>query len=216
MAYLKYYYPKIFLKNILSNVMGSSSDTKKYIYEAKLNNIKILSPDINISTENYEVSNEGIIYPFAGIKNVGLTAIQTILKARSEGKFKDVFDFAKRTYGKSINRKTLESLIMAGCFDSFNLNKKTLYMNLDAIINYSEIGELLDEESLKPIIKKYDEYLVCRKKMHPQRSAFDNNTFIAQKLFLKTNFNTHNVCHYSPQRQYLCRICSLSPCLVRF
>lgn len=61
--------------------------------------------------------------------------------------------------------------------------------------------------------------------MHPQRSAFDNNTFIAQKLFLKTshqklflktNFNTHNVCHYSPQRQYLCRICSLSPCLVRF
>ena len=158
MAYLKYYYPKIFLKNILSNVMGSSSDTKKYIYEAKLNNIKILSPDINISTENYEVSSEGIIYPLAGIKNVGLTAIQTILKARSEGKFKDVFDFAKRTYGKSINRKTLESLIMAGCFDSFNLNKKTLYMNLDAIINYSEIGELLDEESLKPIIKKYDEY----------------------------------------------------------
>lgn len=158
MAYLKYYYPNIFLKNVLTNVMGSGSETKKYIYEAKLNNIKILSPNINLSTKNYEVTEEGIIYPLTGIKNVGITAIKTIIEERNKSSYKDIFDFTKRTYGKSINRKTLESLITAGCFDCFNLNKKTLHTNLDSIINYSEIGELIDEESLKPIIKEYEEY----------------------------------------------------------
>ena len=158
MAYLKYYYPNIFLKNILSNVMGSSSDTKKYIYEAKLNNIKILNPNINLSTRNYEIEKDIIIYPLTGIKNVGENAVQTILEERKKAPFKDIFDFAKRTYGKSINRKTLESLISAGCFECFNLNKRTLHLNLDEIINYSEIGDLLEEDSLKPILKNYEEY----------------------------------------------------------
>ncbi|NLL44228.1 MAG: DNA polymerase III subunit alpha [Mollicutes bacterium] len=159
MAYLKANYPKYFIKGLLSMVIGSEVKTKEYIYESKLENIKILKPDINLSSMDYQIEEFGIRYPLTNIKNVGISAVNTILEERKKGKFIDIFDFVKRTYGKSINRKTLESLIDAGCFTSLGLNKHTLHHNLDTIINYGElIKDLDDEYTLKPELEIMDEY----------------------------------------------------------
>lgn len=159
MAYLKAYYPKYFMKNLLTMVVGSTIKTKEYIYECKLLDIDVLLPDINYSGSNYEVCPEGIRFPLSSIKNVGISAATNILEERSKGLYKDIFDFISRCYGKSVNRKTLENLIDAGVFNSFGYNRHTLKENLEAIINYGEIGDLLsDDESLKPIINHYDEY----------------------------------------------------------
>ena len=158
MAYLKARYPLYFMQELLTMVIGSEIKTKQYIYECNLNNIKILKPDINLSDKKYIVEENGIRYPLNNIKNVGIMAVEEIINKRNNKPFVDIFDFVKRTYGKSINRKTLVSLIFSGCLDSFNINKKTLIENLDAIINYGEIGELLDSEALKPILTNYEEY----------------------------------------------------------
>lgn len=159
MAYLKAHYPKYFMKNLLTMVVGSTIKTKEYIYECKLLNIDILLPNINYSGSNYEVCEEGIRFPLSSIKNVGISAATSILEERNKGLYKDIFDFINRCYGKSVNRKTLESLIDAGVFSNFRYNRHTLKENLEAIINYGEIGDLLsDDDSLKPIIKRYDEY----------------------------------------------------------
>ena len=158
MAYLKAHYPLYFMQELLTMVIGSEIKTKQYIYECNLNNIKILKPDINLSNKKYIVEENGIRYPLNNIKNVGIMAVEEIINKRDNKPFIDIFDFVKRTYGKSINRKTLVSLIFSGCLDSFNINKKTLIENLDAIINYGEIGELLDSEALKPILTNYEEY----------------------------------------------------------
>ena len=159
MAYLKAHYPKYFMKNLLTMVVGSVSKTKEYIYECKLLNIDILPPNINYSTNNYEVCDEGIMFPLSTIKNVGISAVSNILEERKKSLFKDIFDFISRCYGKSVNKKTLESLIDAGLFSSLGYNRRTLKENLDAIINYGELGELLsDDDSLKPIINEYSEY----------------------------------------------------------
>lgn len=159
MAYLKAYYPKYFMKNLLSMVVGSTVKTKEYIYECKLLDIDILLPDINYSGNSYEVCREGIRFPLSSIKNVGISASTSILEERTKGLYKDIFDFINRCYGKSVNRKTLESLIDAGVFNSFGFNRHTLKENLEAIINYGEIGDLLsDDESLKPLINRYEEY----------------------------------------------------------
>ncbi|MEI3530263.1 MAG: DNA polymerase III subunit alpha [Bacilli bacterium] len=159
MAYLKAYYPKYFMKNLLSMVVGSTVKTKEYIYECKLLDIDILLPDINYSGNSYEVCHEGIRFPLSSIKNVGISAATSILEERTKGLYKDIFDFINRCYGKSVNRKTLESLIDAGVFNSFGFNRHTLKENLEAIINYGEIGDLLsDDESLKPLINRYEEY----------------------------------------------------------
>ncbi len=159
MAYLKAYYPKIFMSNLLSIDMNDASKEKKYLYECRKNKIDVLKPDINLSIDKYHMEDNGIRYPLTNIKNVGLTATRAILTERNNGKFKDIYDFIKRCYGKSVNRKTLESLICAGAFSTFNFNRNTLIQNLDSIINYGELIKDLDEEfALKPEIKEYEEF----------------------------------------------------------
>lgn len=158
MAYLKAYYPKIFISNLLSTDMNDDTKCKKYIYECKKNNINILKPDINLSSTKYIEEKDGIRYPLTNIKNVGMAAVNNIIEERKNGLYSSIFDFVKRC-GAVINRKVIESLIYAGVFNCFNMNRATLINNLDAIINYGELIKDLDEEfALKPEIINYDEY----------------------------------------------------------
>ena len=158
MAYLKAHYPALFMKNLLSQAINSEAKTKEYIYECTKYNIKVKSPDINLSTDNYEVINGSIIYPLNNIKNVGTNATKIILEERKKRKFKDIFDFVSRCYKESVTVKTIESLILAGAFDSFNISRKALIDNLEIITNYGEIGSYLDEEMFKPEIEDNGEY----------------------------------------------------------
>ncbi len=197
MAYLKAYYPAFFIKNLLSMVIGSEGKTKEYIYEAKKNNISVLTPNINISTNDYIINNQNIVYPLTGIKNVGYMVVNTILEEREKRQFKDIFDFVIRCYGKSVNKKAILSLIYAGCFDIFGFNKKTLVNNLDAIINYSEIGELLsDEETLKPMItieQEYDKKTLMEKELEVFGFYLGNNPIIDYKAKYDNIVDLNNI-----------------------
>lgn len=159
MAYLKAHYRKNFITYLLSMEINDSNKTKQYIYEAKKNNINILGPDINLSERKYKIEEKGIRYPLSNIRNVGKEASDTIIKEREKGKYIDIYDFICRVYGKSVTKKTIESLIFAGVFDSFKYNKNTLISNLDLIINYGELIKDLDRSyALEPEIQILDEY----------------------------------------------------------
>ena len=159
MAYLKAHYPTEFMKCLLTSNIGSEQKTKEYIYECKANHISILKPDINKSTSLYIKEKQGILFPLSGIKNIGVNAVNAIVEERKKGLFIDIFDFVKRCYGKSVNRKTLENLIFAGALEQFDYNKQTLLLNLDVILNYGELGAVLeDDDSLKPVINEYQEF----------------------------------------------------------
>lgn len=156
MAYLKCYFPKYFYGSLLSSVIGSEAKTKEYIMEVKALGISVLRPCINHSGCSYEVTSDGIYYPLSGIRNIGGIACGEIISKRGNG-YTDIFDFLAKV--KGINRKMLESLIQAGCFDSFGITRKTYIENLDAIINYSELVSTLDPEFvLKPEFDIKDEY----------------------------------------------------------
>ena len=158
MAYLKAHYPKIFMKHLLSQVINSENKTKEYIYECKKYKIEVSLPDINISSDNYEIVDNKIIFPLTNIKNVGINAAKQIIDERKKGKFKDIFEFMQRCYKNAVTRKTIESLILAGCFNSFKDNKKTLIENLEILINYAEIGSYLEDDLYKPDFEKKEEY----------------------------------------------------------
>lgn len=153
MAYLKYYFPKEFYANLLSSVIGSEEKTKEYLNEVKKLGIKVLAPDINLSKEDkFTFKENTIIYPFGGIRNVGSIISNYIVEKRNTP-YKDIYDFLKRTYPKTNNRKILESLIYAHVFDSF-YNINTLISNLDNILNYVELSIGLDDSALaKPEIE---------------------------------------------------------------
>ena len=159
MAYLKYHYRKYFIMNLLSMESSSIEKTKLYIYEAKSYGINILKPDINLSDRDYKLEETGIRFPLSGIKNIGINTINTILEERKNSNFNDIYSFIKRCYGKNVNKKTLESLILLGFFDSFRYNRKTLYDNLDIIVNYGELIKDMDPiYDLKPEIIEKKEF----------------------------------------------------------
>jgi len=169
MAYLKYYYPKEFYTSIL-NIFGEEDKIANYFYEIKSNNIKMSSPSINKSTDEFAFDGENIVFAFTKIKEITPSITKIILEERQKAPFKDFVDFVVRTHVRGLNSKTITALIDAGCFDEFNINRKTLKENLNNIIMYSEIVSsekdgLISfdfDSSSKPLINYYDEDLIER------------------------------------------------------
>ena len=159
MAYLKSHYGNVFMASLLTNSIGAESKTKEYIDECKKMEINVLKPDINKSEYNFVKENGSIRFSLASINNVGGITCKEIINERKKGEFTDFFNFMKRVYGKSVNRKAIESLIDAGCFNEFGYNNNTLYNNIDAAINYAMLAKDLDDSLIeKPIINNLEEF----------------------------------------------------------
>lgn len=159
MAYLKAHFPNYFMSHLLSMVIGNDVKTKQYINEAKNQNIDILPPCINSSSTKYIVENKNIRFPLSAIHNVSEISSKEIIKERESGPFIDFFDFVKRCYGKTINRRKLEYLIYSGAFDSLGYNHKTLIENIDIAINYAELVHDLDDSLVSiPELEVKEEY----------------------------------------------------------
>lgn len=159
MAFLKVHFYQYFMIGLLNNTINNEIKTSGYIAMLRSNKIKVKKPDINLSMNKYIITDGEIICPLSIIHNVGNNITNMILKEREKGKFIDFIDFTKRMYSQTVNRKVLESLIMASAFDSFDDNKKTLMNNLDEVLNYVELAQdagLI--EIPEPMIDKFQEY----------------------------------------------------------
>ncbi|MCM8758555.1 MAG: DNA polymerase III subunit alpha [Candidatus Omnitrophica bacterium] len=142
-AYLKANYPLEYMTALLNSEIGNEDKIRQYVEEAERMNIWVLPPDIQESQEKFSIIGNDILFGLAAIKNVGQSAIQAILEARKEGRFKSLFDFCKRVDLRLINRKVIESLIKAGAFDSFEVPRSQLYALMEeAIEQGSKIQKL--------------------------------------------------------------------------
>ena len=160
MAYLKANYPVYFIVNLLNMSVGSDIKTKEYVDEAKLKDIRVFKPNINISMDYYVIKDKALLLPLNAIHNVGGAAVAEIIKERLEnGRFSDFFNFVARTYGKSVNKKTIEALIDADVFRDFNVNHKTLMNSIDSAMDYAMLCSDLDESLvMKPNYDIEEEY----------------------------------------------------------
>lgn len=123
-AYLKTYYPVEYICAFLSSVIDNQDKVVFYLKECQRLNIKVLPPDINESFENFTVSSEGIRFGLGAIKSVGFNAVKSIVDVRKKGFFKSLFDFCRRVDLSQINKRIIENLIAAGCFDSLDISRK--------------------------------------------------------------------------------------------
>ena len=159
MAYLKANYPVYFIANLLNMSIGSDIKTKEYIDEAKKKDIRVFKPNINVSTSEYLIKGNALLLPLNTIHNVGGAAVEDIIKERENGKFKDFFNFVARTYGKSVNKKTIEALIDADVFRDFDINHSTLFKTIDSALDYASLCSDLDESLvMKPNYNISEEY----------------------------------------------------------
>ncbi len=134
-AFYKRYYPVEFLSSVLNNRITNPDDTTKYLKLIMDMGIKLLPPDINESEGLFLPENGGIRYGLVCIKNVGRSAIDSVVKERNAGgKFKDFSDFIRRVPAEALNRRMLENLIKGGAFDCFGLSRSTLLANYEEVM----------------------------------------------------------------------------------
>ena len=135
-AYLKTYYPEEFMAATLNSFLGNLDKVPIYIYECKRLNIGILKPDINKSFTKFTVQDKKIRFGLGSIKNVGVSAIETVISERERnGEFKSFTDFCERIQSGTVNRKCIECLIKAGCFDEMNQTRATLLASYERILD---------------------------------------------------------------------------------
>lgn len=126
-AYLKAHFPKEYFTAILNSYIGNEDKTRETLLEAISKGIPVYPPDINKSDAIFKVEGSGIRFGFLGIKNVGEAAINEVIKERiANGPFSSFKDFERRTSSFKVNKKVVESLIKAGCFDSLGEDRKAL------------------------------------------------------------------------------------------
>ena len=129
-AYLKAHYPSEFMAAVLNNA-GSIEKITFFMEECKRMGIHVLGPDINESKKGFAANKKGEIrFGLGGLKGVGEAAISNIIEERTKGAFTDVFDFFKRVSLQKVNKKSLECLIMGGCFDGFKDFHRKQYFHI--------------------------------------------------------------------------------------
>ena len=134
-AYLKLYYPVEFMTALINSYMGGSDTVAKYVYTARRLGLAVLPPDVNRSRSRFSVEQVGknedgskqlaIRFGLAAVKSVGGGVMDALVRERTErGAFRNFFDFCERTDG--LNKRMLEALICAGCFDSMGARRSQL------------------------------------------------------------------------------------------
>ena len=161
-AYLKYYYPVEFMAALMTSVIDNPGKVAEYIYSCRQMGIEILPPDINKGEGKFSVDNGNIRYGLAAIKSIGKPVIEAIIAEREKnGLFKNLKDFIERLSGKEVNKRTIESFIKSGAFDSLHGTRKqfmVIYVKILDQVNqerkYSMTGQMslfdiVDEEQKK-------------------------------------------------------------------
>jgi DNA polymerase-3 subunit alpha len=134
-AYLKAKHPQYFMAALLTSERGNQDKVVKYINECRDMGIAILPPDINYSDVNFTPGQNGIRFGLAAIKNVGETAITSIVAGKP---FTSLFDFCERVDLRTVNKRVVESLIKAGAFDSIDSGRALLYTNVDRAMDWGQ------------------------------------------------------------------------------
>ena len=131
-AYLKANYPVEFMTALLTSEKDNTDKIVEYIDEAELMGLKILPPDINESFANFTmVGKDSIRFGLGAVKNVGQTAIDSIIETRkTKGSFKTLYEFCERTDSRLVNKKVMESLIKCGAYDSLGFKRSQMFAML--------------------------------------------------------------------------------------
>ncbi|HEX6871346.1 MAG TPA: DNA polymerase III subunit alpha, partial [Micromonosporaceae bacterium] len=140
-AYLKANYPGEYMAALLTSVGDDKDKSAVYLAECRRMGIKVLPPDVNASSARFASVGEDIRFGLAAVRNVGTNVVESIMRARREkGPFTDFYDFLRKVDAVVCNKKTIESLIKAGAFDSLGHTRRGLLsVHADAIDSFLDV-----------------------------------------------------------------------------
>ncbi|MBO9578831.1 MAG: DNA polymerase III subunit alpha, partial [Microbacteriaceae bacterium] len=127
-AYLKQHYPAEYMAALLTSVGDKKDMMAVYLAECRRMGIKVLPPDVNGSVGFFSAVGDDIRFGLGAVRNVGFGAVDLIKAAREEkGAFTSFHDFLRKAPLQVANKRTVESLIKAGAFDSLGASRRSLY-----------------------------------------------------------------------------------------
>ena len=146
-AYLKANYPTEYMAALLTSVRDDKDKSALYLNESRRMGIKVLPPDVNFSNAEYTPGGNDIRFGLTAIRNIGENVVASIVKNRNEkGKYTSFSDFLAKVDQTVCNKKTIESLIKAGAFDSLGHSRKGLMS-----IYLEAIDSVLEEKRAQAI-----------------------------------------------------------------
>jgi DNA polymerase-3 subunit alpha len=138
-AYLKTHFPVEFMAALLTSETGNTEKAVKYIHEARGMGITVLPPDVNSSDVDFTPVGDAIRFGLRAIKNVGESAVKSILQAREAlGQFRSLYQFCDSVDMHLLNRRVLESLIKAGALDSLGAARAQMLAAIDHAIDRAQ------------------------------------------------------------------------------
>ena len=149
MSYLKVHYFGTFMAHLLNNVIGATETLKDYINYAKQHRLKVVGPNINVSTNRFVYSNNSLYLPLTCVNGIGLAICNKIVEARLEKPFKSYDDFVVRL---KLSEQNITNLIYAGAFRDYNKTTKEL------IEHKTTEATLIDSLLGSDLIKTQDDY----------------------------------------------------------
>jgi DNA polymerase-3 subunit alpha len=162
-AYLKAHYPSELMASLLTNHMRDIKDITYYMEECKRMGVSVLGPDVNESFYKFAVNNKGEIrFGLGAVKGIGEGAVESIVETRKEdGNYLGFDDFVKRVDSRSANKRTLESMVCAGGFDTFDLKRFQYFAKEESGQTYLEkmikFGNKLKEIANSPQVPMFGE-----------------------------------------------------------
>jgi DNA polymerase-3 subunit alpha len=134
-AYLKAHYPAEYMAALLTSTKRDKDRTALYLSECRTIGVEVQVPDVNESLVDFNVADGKIRFGMSAVRNVGEAVVEKIVAARSErGRFEDFPDFCENVDIDVLNKRTIESLIKAGAFDSLGYARKGLLLKFEEII----------------------------------------------------------------------------------
>jgi len=133
-AYLKAHYPVEFLAASMTLDMSNTDKLVEFRREAHRLGIRVEPPDVQRSSDTFEVSEGAIRYALAALKGVGVEAVKAIVAARDNRRFADLSDFARRINARLVNKRTLETLAAAGALDPLEKRRAAVFAGADAVV----------------------------------------------------------------------------------
>ncbi|MBA2427712.1 MAG: DNA polymerase III subunit alpha [Actinobacteria bacterium] len=140
-AWLKARYPLEYMAALLTSVKDRKDDKPKYLHMARKMGIAVDIPDVNASERDFTPVGDTVRFGLSAVRHVGEAVVDKIIEARrSKGAFESFFDFCRKVDYTCLNKKTVESLIKAGAFESLGHTRKGLLERFEGIC-----GEVMDQ-----------------------------------------------------------------------
>ena len=173
-AYLKAYYTPEFLAANLTNEFGNKNKVANFLEDCRKLKIEVLPPDVNNPSVYFDVDKGKIRFGMSAIKNVGISAVEEIIRSRKAlgRNYKSIFEFCATVDTRVVNKRGLEGLVYAGAFDSINKKRADIFAAVEEALSFgsrlqtsnksvenSLFGSNSDEIKIKePILKSVERW----------------------------------------------------------